>query len=174
MKISRIGSVIQVIRGQRVILDEDLAVLYGVQTKFLNLAVRRNLPRFPADFMFQLTQEETRLLRLQIATLDAGGRGRYRKYWPYAFTEHGVAMLSSVLRSPRAIAANIEIIRAFIRLRSALLASKELAERVQKIERTQVEHEKELGEHAVQIHEVFAAMRRAPPAARNKTGGRRV
>ena len=159
MEIAKIGGLIRVVRGLRVMLDEDLAVLYGVKTKYLNQMVRRNLMRFPEDFMFQLTRDEVRSLRLQFATLEIDGRGLHRKYWPYAFTEHGVAMLSSVLRSPRAIAANIEIMRTFIRLRSALLASKELAERVHKIEQTQVTHEKELGEHAVQIHEVFAAMR---------------
>lgn len=162
MKIAKIGNMIHVVRGQRVMLDEDLAVLYGVGTKLLNKAVRRNLARFPDDFMFQLTRDEARFLRSEFSTLEMDRRGRHRKYWPYAFTEHGVAMLSSVLRSPRAIAANIEIMRAFMRLRSALLASKELAERVRRIEQTQVSHEKELGEHAVQIHEVFAAMRGLP------------
>ena len=166
MDIKRIGALIHVIRGQRVMLDEDLAALYGVKTKELNRAVRRNLDRFPADFMFQLTREESRLLRSQIATLETGGRGLYRKYWPHVFTEHGVAMLSSVLRSPRAIAANIEIMRAFVRLRSALMASKELSELVQKIGRVQISHEKELGEHAVDIHELFAAMRSLRPSRR--------
>lgn len=160
MNISKIGGLIHVVRGQRVMLDEDLAVLYGVKTNKLNEAVRRNLHRFPRDFMFQLTRDETRLLRSRFSTLEIGGRGRYRKYWPYAFTEHGVAMLSSVLRSPRAIAVNIEIMRAFIRLRSALLASKELAERMSRVEQTQVGHEKELGEQSVDIHELFVAMRR--------------
>ena len=168
MKITKIGGLIRVVRGQRVMLDQDLAVLYGVKTKKLNEAVRRNTARFPADFMFQLTREEARLLRSQIATLDIGGRGLYRKYWPYAFTEHGVAMLSSVLRSPRAIAANIEIMRAFIRLRSAVLASKELAERVYKVEQTQVSHEMELGEHAADIHGLFAAMRDMAAPRRRK------
>ena len=173
MKITRISDFIRVIRGQRVMLDEDLAVLYGVKTSQLNEAVHRNLARFPVDFMFQLTRDEARLLRSQIAILDSG-RGRYRKYWPYAFTEHGVAMLSSVLRSPRAIAANIEIMRAFIRLRSAVLASKELAERVYKVEQTQVAHEKELGEHAVQIHDVFAAMRDMAAPKRARVTSRRI
>ena len=151
-------------------LDEDLAVLYGVKTKQLNQAVRRNIERFPDDFMFQLTLDEARLLRSQFVTLDIGGRGLYRKYRPYAFTEHGVAMLSSVLRSPRAIAANIEIMRAFIRLRSAVLASKDLAERVYKVEQTQVAHEKELGEFAVEIHDVFLALRDMAAPRRRKRG----
>lgn len=159
MGIAKIGNLIHVVRGQRVMLDEDLAVLYGIKTKVLNQAVQRNLTRFPADFMLHMTRDEARVLRSQFATLDVDGRGRYRKYQPYAFTEHGVAMLSSVLRSPRAISVNIEIMRTFIRLRSALRASKELAERVHSVERTQIGQEKELGEHAVHIHELFAAMR---------------
>jgi hypothetical protein len=171
MKLSKIGGLIHVIRDQRVMLDEDLAALYSVKTSQLNEAVRRNLARFPNDFMFQLTREEARFLRSQIAILDVGGRGHYRKYWPYAFTEHGVAMLSSVLRSPRAIAANIEIMRAFIRLRSAVLASKELAERVHRVEQTQVSNEKELGEHAVEIHEVFAAIRDMSAPRRRRVFG---
>ena len=168
MKIAKIGGFIHVVRGQRVMLDEDLAVLYGVKTKQLNQAVRRNLARFPEDFVFQLDQDEVRVLRSQIVTLETDRRGLHRKYWPYAFTEHGVAMLSSVLHSPRAIAANIEIMRAFIRLRSAVLASKELAERVYKVEQTQVAHEKELGEHAARIHDVFAAMRDMAAPRRRK------
>lgn len=159
MGIAKIGNLIHVVRGQRVMLDEDLAVLYGVKTKHLNEAVRHNLSRFPEDFMFQLSRDEARLLRSRYSTLEVSGRGLYRKYWPYAFTEQGVAMLSSVLRSPRAISVNIEIMRTFVRLRSALLASKELAERVHSVERTQIGQEKELGEHAVHIHELFAAMR---------------
>jgi len=101
----RITRSIFVIRGQRVLLDADLAELYGVSTKVLNQAVRRNIDRFPADFMIQLSPEEAGSLRSQIVTLDAG-RGRHRKYLPYAFTEQGVAMLSGVLHSPRAVAVN--------------------------------------------------------------------
>ncbi|OGY51693.1 MAG: hypothetical protein A3J59_00245 [Candidatus Buchananbacteria bacterium RIFCSPHIGHO2_02_FULL_56_16] len=112
----RIERAILLIRGHKVMLAEDLARLYEVPTKVLNQAVRRNLQRFPADFMFQLTWEETRLLRSQIVTLDEAAtttgsrRGRHPKYRPYVFTELGVAMLSSVLRSERAIQVNIEII----------------------------------------------------------------
>jgi len=99
------------IRGQKVILDEALAALYEVEVKALNQAVGRNRDRFPADFMFQLTREEGALLRSQFVTLKTGS-GRHRKYLPYAFTEQGVAMLSSVLRSKRAVRVNIEIMRA--------------------------------------------------------------
>src|SRR5687767_9375344 len=107
---------IYVVRGARAMLDADLAALYGVETGYLNLAVRRNLARFPADFMFQLTAEEARALRSQTAISNAEGRGG-RRYLPYAFTEQGVAMLSSVLHSRRAIAANILIMRTFVQLR---------------------------------------------------------
>src|SRR5258708_27811391 len=110
------------IRDEKVMLDSDLAELYQVLTKNLNLAVRRNRERFPADFMFQLTKEETESLRLQIATSNVGRGGR--RYQPYAFTEHGVAMLSSVLRSDRAVQMNILIVRAFIKIRELLATSK--------------------------------------------------
>ncbi len=114
-------------------LDFDLAMLYGVEVKVLNQAVRRNKERFPADFMFQLTREEARSLRSQIVTLDIG-RGRHRKYLPKAFTEQGVAMLSSVLRSPRAVRVNIEIMRAFVQLRRILGANEELARKLDALE----------------------------------------
>lgn len=106
-------------RGHKVMLDTDLAALYDVPVKALNQAVKRNLDRFPADFMFQLSPREVARLRSQIVTLDTGP-GRHAKYPPYAFTEQGVAMLSSVLRSPRAVQVNIEIMRAFVRLRQML------------------------------------------------------
>ena len=108
--------------------DSDLARLYKVPTKVLNLAVKRNLKRFPEDFMFQLTQDEQDCLRFQIET-SKGGRGG-RRYLPYVFTEHGVAMLSSVLKSERAVQMNIAIIRAFIKLREVLASHKELAQRL--------------------------------------------
>ena len=125
------------IRGQKVMLDRDLAQLYGVATKAFNQAVRRNLARFPEDFMFQLTWEETQQVsRSQIVTLK---RGQNPKYRPYAFTEHGVAMLSSVLNSQRAVQMNILIIRAFIRLREILATHKDLARKLEAPERTQQE-----------------------------------
>ena len=112
------------------LLDADLAALYGVETKVLLQAVRRNRERFPDDFMFQLTEEEFDDLRSQSVTSSWGGR-RYR---PYAFTEQGVAMLSSVLRSPQAIAVNIEIMRAFVRLRELLASHRVLAKRLEELE----------------------------------------
>src|SRR5438270_11850698 len=117
----RIEQAIVLIRGQKVLLDRDLAKLYGVTTFNLNKAVKRNIDRFPEDFMFRLTKDEAEALRFQFGMSKPTGRGG-RRYPPYAFTEQGVAMLSSVLRSPRAVRLNIEIMRAVVRLRQ-LLAS---------------------------------------------------
>src|ERR1700676_2318530 len=130
---------IYVIRGQKVMLDADLAEIYQVPTKRLNEAVRRNLTRFPEDFMFQLTSKEASALRSQIATLETG-RGRYPKYAPLAFTEHGVAMLSSVLNSERAVQMSIVIIRAFVKLREVLATHKELARKIDQLSATQKDH----------------------------------
>ena len=118
--VDNIDSLIKVIRGQQVMLDRDLATLYGVETKRLNEQVKRNIKRFPEDFMFQLTKDEC--LRSQIATLNEG-RGQHLKYMPYVFTENGVAMLSSVLRSDTAIEVNIRIMRAFTSMRHFLVNS---------------------------------------------------
>lgn len=124
--VERIEKRIYLLREEKVMLDADLAELYGVTTKRLNEAVRRNRERFPADFMFQLTLDEVDSLRSQIATSSYGGR-RYR---PYAFTEQGVAMLSGVLKSKRAIQVNVEIIRTFVRLRQMLSTHKDLARKI--------------------------------------------
>jgi len=120
---------IYILRGEKVMLDADLAELYRVPTKSLNLAVRRNPDRFPPDFMFQLSQEEFDNLRFQFETSSWGGR----RYPPLAFTEHGVAMLSSVLNSKRAVQMNIVIIRAFMRLREVLATHKELARKIEQL-----------------------------------------
>jgi hypothetical protein len=132
--LERIEKRIFVFRCHKVMLDSDLADLYGVSTKRLNEQVRRNIKRFPADFMIQLTDEEANALRSQIATLKPG-RGKHRKYLPYAFTEQGVAMLSSILNSERAIQVNIEIMRAFVRLRAMAFSYKELARKVDAMEK---------------------------------------
>jgi len=137
--VERIAGSIYIFRGERVMLDVALAKLYGVPTKSLNLAVRRNAGRFPADFMFQLTADEWDGLRLQSETSNKGRGGR--RYLPYAFTEQGVAMLSSVLRSKRAVAVNIEIMRAFVRLRQVLATHAGLARRLDDLERRSVEHD---------------------------------
>jgi hypothetical protein len=126
---------IYVIRGQKVMLDRNLAGLYGVTTGNLNLAVRRNLQRFPEDFMFQLTNEENLILQNAISSSHGGSRFR-----PYAFTEHGVAMLSSVLKSERAVQMNILIIRTFMKLRALLASQTALARRIEKLEATQKDH----------------------------------
>jgi ORF6N domain len=128
-----IGSHILTLREQRVMLDADLAELYGVQTKVLVQAVKRNLARFPADFMFQLTGEEFAALRSQFVTSNTEGRGG-RRTAPYAFTEQGVAMLSSVLGSTRAIAVNIEIMRTFVRVRALAATHGDLAKRLAELE----------------------------------------
>ena len=118
------------IRGQKVMLDSDLAELYGVETKALKRAVKRNIDRFPADFMFQLTREEVRNLRYHFGTSSWGGQ----RYLPFAFTEHGAVMLASVLNSPIAAQASIQVVRAFIRLRGILAAHKELAQKLEALE----------------------------------------
>jgi len=122
------------IRGEKVLLDHDLASLYRVDTKVLKQAVRRNLERFPDDFLFQLTIEEWGFLRSQFVTLEKG-RGKHPKYLPFAFTEQGVAMLSSVLKSKRAIITNIAIMRAFVALRKWMQTSKELSTKIQQLEK---------------------------------------
>lgn len=134
-----IESRIFLIRGQKVLLDADLAGLYQVETKRLNEAVRRNRERFPEDFMFRLTPAESEHLRSQIATSNQQWGGR--RYLPYAFTEQGIAMLSSVLRSNRAIEVNIAIMRTFVRLRQLLATHEELAHKLEKLEWRQAEQE---------------------------------
>jgi ORF6N domain len=124
-----IMSNILVIRGHRVLLDSDLAALYQVETKALTRAVRRNAERFPGDFMFQLAAHESGSLRSQFGALKTG-RGKHRKYAPYVFTEQGVAMLSSVLNSERSVQVNIEIMRAFVRLRETVSTHKDLARKL--------------------------------------------
>jgi hypothetical protein len=141
--IEEISHHIVFIRGQRVILDEVLAQLYQVETKVLNQAVRRNRERFPEDFMFQLTEAEFLVLRSQIVTLDKG-RGKYRKYLPFAFTEQGVAMLSGVLKSKTAIEVNIAIMRVFVRLRRTLESNRELAEKLARVEKKVLDHDEDL------------------------------
>jgi len=125
---------ILLIRGEKVMLDSDLAGLYEVSVKVLNQAVKRNIGRFPEDFMFQLTKEENESLRSQFVTLKKG-RGEHRKYLPYVFTEQGVAMLSSVLNSERAVKVNIEIMRAFVKLRQLLSSNAELARKLETLEK---------------------------------------
>jgi phage regulator Rha-like protein len=144
-------------------LDKDLAVLYEVETKFLNLAVKRNIKRFPSDFMFQLTKEEFDSLRLQIATLKndeplrsqsvilKAGRGQHKKYLPYVFTEQGVAMLSGVINSEKAISMNIAIMRAFVAVRQVLIKQNDIKEQLKQIK-------ERIGEHDLQLNQIYEAM----------------
>src|SRR4030042_6247669 len=118
------------IRGMKVMLDEDLSNLYNIETRVLNQAVKRNLERFPGDFMFKLSKKEYNSLRSQIVILD-GGRGRYRKYMPYVFTEYGILMLSSVLNSERAVQVNIQIMRTFTKLRRMLSTHEGLKRKIE-------------------------------------------
>jgi hypothetical protein len=158
--VERIEKAILLIRGQKVMLDADLAELYGVETKMLVRAVKRNMDRFPADFMFQLSKEEFDNLRFHFGTSsDWGGR----RYPPYAFTEQGVAMLSSVLHSQRAIQVNIEIMRAFIRLRQMLVSHVELARKLDALEK----------KYDAQFRQVFEAIRQlmAPPEPKRRAIG---
>jgi phage regulator Rha-like protein len=140
---------ILLIRGQKVMLDRDLARLYDVETKALNRAVKRNLDRFPADFMFQLSEEEYESLRFQFGTLK---RGQHSKYLPFVFTQEGVAMLSGVLHSSRAVQVNVAIMRAFVRLRETLSLHKELAHKLAALER-------KIENHDENIHSLFDAIR---------------
>ena len=150
--VDNIEPLIKIIRGQQVMLDRDLATLYGVETKRLNEQVKRNIKRFPEDFMFQLTKEEC--LRSQIATLNEG-RGQHLKYMPYVFTENGVAMLSSVLRSDTAIEVNIRIMRAFTSMRHFLQNNAEVFQRLSTMEYHQLEMQKHLQESDKRIEDRF-------------------
>jgi len=167
--VERIERSILLIRGQKVMLDRDLAYLYGVTTKVLNQAGKRHKDRFPEDFMFQLTMEEAKIwwtevrggsLRSQIVTLK---RGQHIKYRPYAFTEHGILMLSSVLNSERAVQVNIEIMRAFVRLRRLLASHADLARKLETLER----------KYDAQFKMVFDAIRELmkPPESKKRPIG---
>ncbi|MBN3032893.1 MAG: ORF6N domain-containing protein [Candidatus Saganbacteria bacterium] len=155
--IERIENKIYLIRGQKVMLDRDLAELYGAATFNLNKSVKRNTTRFPADFMFQLSRKEYAALRFQIGMLK---RGRHSKYLPYAFTENGVAMLSSVLHSERAVQVNISIMRAFTRLRHILSSHKELARKIEALEKKHDKHEIEIAT----VFKVLKKLMEPPPA----------
>jgi hypothetical protein len=137
------------VRGQKVMFDADLARLYGVETKALNRAVKRNLDRFPIDFRFQLSREELKNMRYQFGTASR----RNARFHPFAFTQEGIAMLSSVLRSPRAVQVNIEIMRAFVRLRGFLLSQNELVTRLATLE-------KKHDSHSAAIQEIFSVIKK--------------
>jgi hypothetical protein len=151
-----IGRRIFPIRGHRVALDSDLATLYGVAIKRLNEQVRRNKERFPEDFAFQLTVEEYESLRSQFATLDIG-RGRHRKYMPWAFTEHGALMAASVLNSPQAVEMSIFVVRAFVQLRATLVAHRHLSAKLAELERKYARHDKEIAALFEALHRLMDA-----------------
>jgi hypothetical protein len=157
----RIQQIILLIRGEKVILDADLASLYGVTTKRLNEQVRRNRDRFPGDFSFRLTNKEVTILKSHFATsrLDWGGRRKL----PYAFTEHGAIMAASVLNTPRAVEMSVFVVRAFVRLRAFIATHKELAEKLAELER-------KLASHDEQIVAIIDAIKRliAPPGPADK------
>ena len=167
--IEQIENAIYLIRGEKVMLDRDLATLYGVSTKVFNQAVKRHVERFPADFMFQLTMDEAQTWWLEIAENRSRSqpvtlkRGRNIKYRPYAFTEHGILMLSSVLNSERAIQVNIGIMRSFVRLRQMLSSNAELSRQLARLE----------GKYDRQFKAVFDAIRQLmrPPARKVKQIG---
>ena len=162
-----IATKILLIKGKKVMLDRDLTKLYGVPAKVMNQAVKRNIKRFPEDFMFQLSWEEVEFSRSHFVTLK---QGKNIKYLPYAFTEHGIAMLSSVLNSERAIQVNILIMRAFTKLREILLTHKELAAKIETLERKYAEHDQT-------IKEIFQAIKQLlepPPIKEKKVIGFRV
>ncbi len=160
-----------VVRGRQVMLDEDLADLYGVETRVLVQQVKRNAKRFPEDFMFQLAGAEAGALRSQIVISNEGRGGR--RYAPYVFTEQGVAMLSGVLRSDRAIAVNIAIMRAFVELRRAAAGYAELEKRLDQLER---DTSSKLGQHDERLDEVFRVLRQliAPPVRPKRAIGFRA
>jgi len=153
---------IATVRGQRVIVDADLAALYDVPTKRFNEAVKRNMAKFPADFMFALTQDEWDALRSQFATLNTG-RGQHRKYLPYAFTEHGAIMAATILSSPRAVEVSVYVVRAFVRLRELAVTHSDLAKRLaeleDKTEALAMSHDTFSRNTRVQLKQVFDALR---------------
>jgi len=161
------------IKGQKVMLDNDLAELYGVETKRLKEQVKRNILRFPERFMFELTKEENFLLRSQIATLKPG-RGQHRKYMPYAFTEHGAIMAATILNSPRATEVSVYVVRAFVQLREVLASNAELAKRLNDLERSTeakaMQHDIFARNTRAQLKQVFDAIRElmTPPVPQKK------
>jgi len=151
------------LRGEKVLLDRDLAELYSVETRVLKQAVRRNRKRFPEDFMFELTEDENRALRSQNVTLK---RGQHSKYLPFAFTEQGVAMLSSVLNSDRAVEVNIAIMRAFVQLRKMIASNEQLARKLEELEHRLEKHDKDIG----LIFEAIRELMTPPDAPPKKIG----
>ncbi len=169
MELEIIQSRIYQVRGYRVMLDFHLAELYEVENRALKQAVRRNIDRFPPDFMFELSREEYNSLRSQIVTLKENGRGKYSKYNPYVFTEQGVAMLSSILRGKKAVAVNIAIMRAFVMLRQHLADYKDLKDDFKELREQIKELEGEMNIKFKDIHEALKYLL-SPKAKRKPIG----
>jgi hypothetical protein len=164
--VERITRSIVVMRGQRVLLDAELAALYGVPTKALNQAVKRKAARFPTDFVFRLTSDEAESLRSQFVTFKSG-RGQHRKYAPYAFTEHGAIQAANVLNSPRAVEMSVYVVRAFVKLRELFASNADMARRLDELE---ARIEKKLTGHDQAIAAMLSAIRQLmnPPASKRR------
>jgi ORF6N domain len=167
--LERITCSILVLRGQRVILDRELAAIYGVSTSRLNEAVKRNAERFPEDFMFRLTREEAELSRSQIAILKSG-RGRNLKYLPHAFTEHGAIQAANVLRSRRAVAMGVCVVRAFVQLREVLASNKDLARKLVTLERSLVAFDFKTQRQFKEVYDAIRALTNPPNPKRRPIG----
>ena len=166
--LERVERSILILRGHRVIFDSDLAALYGVPVKRLNEQVKRNIDRFPDDFAFNLTEEESEALRSQFATLKTG-RGEHRKYLPRVFTEHGALMAASVLNSPKAVEMSIFVVRAFVRLRQVLAANRQIAAKLNELERKTAAHDKNI----VALFQAVRSLMSVPEKPSRKIGFRR-
>ena len=165
--LNRVERAILILRGHRVILDSDLAALYGVPVKRLSEQVKRNADRFPADFAFVLTKAEYKSLRSQIATLKTG-RGEHRKYLPRVFTEHGALMAASVLNSPKAVEMSILVVRAFVKLRQFLATHRQVSAKLDELERTVAAHDK----HIVALFDAVRSLMDTPEKPKRRIGFR--
>ncbi len=165
-KVENVEDKIFNIRGQRVMIDSDLAEVYQVETRVLNQAVKRNLHRFPLDFMFQLDPEEVEALRNSSQFVTSSNKHRGATYRPYVFTEHGAVMLASVLNSPTAIEASIKVVRAFVQMRSILALHQDLADRIEELEKTTEYHSEKFGVVSQLLGEIF----RNPKFLKRKIG----
>jgi len=157
--VERIQNSILIVRGQKVMLDRDLAELYEIETKYLIRAMKRNIDRFPPDFMFRLSKGEYESLRCQIGTSKIGRGGR--RYPPYAFTEHGAIMLASVLNSPRAVEASVYVVRAFVRLREYISSHVELARKLSDLERKVAGHDSDIQEIIIAIKQLMLPLKKS-------------
>ena len=167
--LERVERTILVLRGHRVILDSDLAALYGVTVSVFNQAVKRNMKRFPADFAFQLTREEHETLRSQIVISKPERRGG-RQYLPFAFTEHGAVMAASILNSPKAVEMSVEVVRAFIRLRQILASNRHLAARVDDLERKMNQSNATHSKNIVTLFDAVRSLMATPEKPKRQIG----